>query len=406
MAWYPKVVGLDTDWTIWQNYLGMEYWGKGPGAASTSQDNIERVDRWTLRDKTNKNMWIKQYNDIANIVYDILKNGAKLAIVSRNRNKEMCDRALTFFNANNPNDGNKEYSIIHLVTYDEIIDQSKVEHWRRIHGWSGEDYSEFLMFDDEAAHNSVRIEVGVTFQQARDKKGLYWDLYIEGLNAWRRAKTVIMHNTPTAPKNRKLIGYSGLPGFWIDLIGKGEGIVEPKTPYRWGYAFYIADYIELAKYFCGWNGTWINDDGSKVCEVWVRDYEAWQSINKVWVPENGGGLIQMNNIHWSYEETGQNQEDRDRIIAGFGVPTPYVLFSRHHWMNGMPVPQPQRWSEMVVYTQVQRALFDVVPLTDAQVKANTNPRPYPFHHQIKEWNITVPSVTWQEFKSRGETDYY
>ncbi|KAF9524659.1 acid phosphatase-domain-containing protein [Crepidotus variabilis] len=405
---FPKVIGLDTDWTIWQGYLGQ--WGRGRGGNAIAEDNIVRVDRQLLRDSTNRNNWIRVYNDIYNIVQDLLRNGAKLAIVSRNPNKNMCDRALYYFNAPNPGDHNNEYSLSHLVTYNEIVDQSKVEHWRRIHGWTQEDYSEFLMFDDEAAHNSVRIELGVTFQQARNKQGLLWQVYQDGLNAWRRGKGVMIYPTPGFTPRRVHIGYSGLPSYWIYLVTHGEGTVEYKVPYRWGYALYVADHIEIAKYFCGWNGTWnVGGAGDKnyVCEIWVKDYDLFCKINKIWVPENIGKLPQANNTNWSFEATGQNQEDRDRTVSQWGVHTPYVLFSQHHGMNGLPNPR-QRFTEMVVCTQIQRGIFDLVVLSDDQVKqaSTNNPNPFPFRHQLNSWNITVPNETWNEFRSRGERDFF
>jgi hypothetical protein len=60
---------------------------------------------------------------------------------------------------------------------------------------------------------------------------------------------------------------------------------------------------------------------------------------QIWVPEHDNSdLPQMNNMNWTAEQSGQNQEDRDRSIAEhWCVQTPYVLFSRHHWMPGMPL---------------------------------------------------------------------
>lgn len=102
----------------------------------------------------------------------------------------------------------------------------------------------------------------------------------------------------------------------------------------------------------------------------------------------------MNNMDWTLEASTRNQEDRHNFIAKeWWVRTPYVLFSRHHWMQNMPEPRLQRWSEMVVYTQIQRSLFEVVPLSDAQVSGVANPCLYSFHHHSKEWNIKVPEIT-------------
>jgi len=369
------------------------------------QDNIERVGPQLLRDKTNHNNWIRAFNDISNIVNDVLKNGAQLAIVSRNPSKDLCDRALYYFNTINPSD-NKEWSIIHLVKYNEVVNESKANHFRRIRTWSASDFSDLLLFDDEAFNNVVRIELGVTFQLVRDQQGLTWNTYQQGINAWRRAKNVTILRNPASARRRAVIGYSGLPTTWIDLVRKGEGVVDPKTPYRWGYALYVAPSLAIANYFVGMNGNWMTAK-SHVCEVWVKDYDAWAGINKIWVPEHSGNLPQMNNMSWSAEMTGRNQEDRDRFIGNnWNVHTPYVLFSRHHWMPGMPNPLGRRWSEMVIYTQIQRSLFEVVPLTDAQVKQIGNSCPYPFRHQFKTWNIHAPPLTRQEFLRYKENEFY
>jgi len=119
---FPKIVALDTDWTIWQGFLDYKKWGKGPGRVNPVEDNIERVDRRLLRDKTNHDNWIRVYDDISKVVNDILSNGAQLAIVSRNPSKAMCDRALYHFKTTNPSDGN-EWPIIHLVKYDEVVNR-------------------------------------------------------------------------------------------------------------------------------------------------------------------------------------------------------------------------------------------------------------------------------------------
>ncbi|KAI0278375.1 acid phosphatase-domain-containing protein [Russula brevipes] len=355
------------------------------------ENNIERLDRWLLRDRTNHDNWIRVYDDISKVVNDILSKRAQLAIVSRNPSKAF--------------DGN-EWSIIHLVQYNEVVDESKVEHFRRIQGWSGSDYSDMILYDDEAFNNSTRIELGVTFQFVRSGEGLMWDVYQQGLDAWRRAKNITIPPNPGSAPNRVLIGYSGLSNAWIDLVRRGEGLVDDKTPARWGYALYVADTIGLAKYFCDWDrADWGRE--SYVCEVWVRDYDAWTKMNKIWVPENYRYNQQMDNMGWPPEATGRNQENRDRFIADhWKIQTPYVLFSRHHYMTNMPIQQYKRWTEMVVSTQIQRSLFEVIPLSDDQVAQHPNPTPYPFHHQMKSWNITVPQETKDEFLNFREPDLH
>ncbi|KAF9524649.1 acid phosphatase-domain-containing protein [Crepidotus variabilis] len=405
MSDFPKVVGLDTEYTIWQGLLYTN-WGAGKGAFAIQEDNIERVDRWLLRDKTNSKNWIRVSEDISKIINHILKNGAQLAIISGQptSHKAMTDRALYYFNAHDPKDG-KEWSIIDLVTYNEVKPESKAQHWRRIREWSGRDYSEMLMFDDVGTNNLVRVELGVSFQLVRGLEALNWDTYLRGLKAWQGAKKLAILANPSHVPNRVLLGYSGLPPFWIDLLRIGEGLVDTSTPYRWGYALYVAASLTIAKFFRDWNDNYMKDK-SFVCEVWVKDYDAWVNANKVWVPENDGNLPQTSTITATAEETGNNQEDRDLFIGdNWHTPMPYVLFSQHHWFGGMPPPE-RRWTEMVVYTQIYRTLFDVIPLADSDLKNVTILEPFPFGKQFKSWNIFLPPETRAEFLRYGETDLY
>ncbi|KAI0278376.1 hypothetical protein BC826DRAFT_1084804, partial [Russula brevipes] len=130
-----------------------------------------------------------------------------------------------------------------------------------------------------------------------------------------------------------------------------------------------------------------------VCEVWI------------WVPETSLSteLPQMDNQHWSAEHTARNQEHRDRTIAErWGVRTPYVLFSRHYYLPGLPLRPGQRWSEMVVYTQICRALIELRQLPDATVDQMPTYNPIPFHSQFKAWSIYAPEETRQEFQSKQE----
>ncbi|KAG6904103.1 hypothetical protein DXG01_012603, partial [Tephrocybe rancida] len=252
-----------------------------------------------------------------------------------------------------------------------------------------------IHFDDEAFNNAVRIETAVTFKLCINQQGMTWDLYQDGISHWHCVKNLTIPSNPGAPPERRLIGYSGLSTAWINRVNvQKEGIVDPQFPYRWGYCFYITDDVGLAEFFRDWE---IREGReSYVNEVWVRDYAVWARLNKIWIPEHSGDLPQMNNMNWSAELSGQNQEARDRTIESkWGVKAPYVLFSRHHWMPGMPIPQNQRITEMMVYTQTHRALIDVITLTNeraAELVAK-DWTPYPFHHQLKEWNITLPLET-------------
>ncbi|KAF9524618.1 magnesium-dependent phosphatase-1 [Crepidotus variabilis] len=184
---YPKIVALDCDYTIWHGHLDQTKWGKGPGARSKLQDNIEFVDHHYLRDKSDHHNKIRVNMDVTKVVYDILKHGAKLAIVSRNGSVAMCNRALYYIKTTNPATGMEE-SIIKLVSYNEVVN---VNHFKRIHGWSKCDYSDMLLIDDDRHNACVERDLGVKFQLARDsndKKGLTWEIYQQGLHAWKKSK--------------------------------------------------------------------------------------------------------------------------------------------------------------------------------------------------------------------------
>ncbi|KAG6906577.1 hypothetical protein DXG01_013087 [Tephrocybe rancida] len=386
---FPKVVAFDTDWTLWRNITTNGVWGRGRGASAKLEDNMNRVDAHTIQDKSNpRRVSIQVFGDVSRIVNDALKNGAQLAIVART-NKDLANRALYYFNTINPADG-KEWSIIHLVKYDEVVDEPKTNAFRRITGWSQSDPLDMIHFDNEAAHNSVRIETAVTFKLCVNNQGVTWDIYQQGLSHWQRVKNLTIPSNPTAQPERRLIGYSGLSTAWINRVNvEREGIVDPKFPYRWGYCLYITDDVAVAQFFCNWEVRERRE--SYVNEVWVKDYATWARLNKIWVPEHSGFLPQMNNMGWNAETTGQNQEARDRTIESrWGVKAPYVMFSRHHGMTGI-----SRFTEMMVYTQTHRALLEVVTLTNEKIAelAKTNRMPVPFHRQIREWNITVPPLT-------------
>ena len=83
----------------------------------------------------------------------------------------------------------------------------------------------------------------MTFEFLPNGGGLTWDAYWQGIEAWRRAKRITIPSG-IQPKHR-VIGYSGLPIQWIDLVRKREGTVDTTIPYRWGYALYIASSVEL-----------------------------------------------------------------------------------------------------------------------------------------------------------------
>jgi magnesium-dependent phosphatase 1 len=101
---------------------------------------------------------------------------------------------------------------------------------------------------------------------------------------------------------------------------------------------------------------------------------------------------------------------RDGIIANsFGVRKPYILFSRHHWMDLLAVTWRKnhtgRFSEMVLYPQVQDALFYGEPwkLSNAQPWIDGGSLPgFDFRHNLANWGIKWNSETAQDFRNHNE----
>ncbi|EIW81817.1 hypothetical protein CONPUDRAFT_72203 [Coniophora puteana RWD-64-598 SS2] len=392
MTSYPKLVALDTDWTLWWGWLDMNKWGKGNGAYSPPEDNIEYdsgSDK-VLRDRSNHNEKIWLYGKVPDIITDIVKHGAKLAIVSRNRSKGASDRALWYFNAVDPRDGKKK-PIIDMVDFDEVVDEDKTKHFERIKGWTGFDFSDMILFDDEAVNNLVRVVQGVTFQVSRDQQGLTWENYQQGLDTWRRLQKIrspYLGQSLQSYSNPVFLGYSGMDEDTVNRLTSGGHRVDLTESARWGYAMYVADDIRIAHYFSEWI---------------KRDAFGPNAKTYVWFTETNS---LMNNVHsQSAFQIAWDQENRDVQAAKWYAPPPYILFSRHGRMGDMPNNIPRgRFNEMVVYTQLQDALILTIPLTNQQIanKMYSSPKSAPFEHQFKNWRIRMSLEMFAEFKGQGE----
>lgn len=345
------------------------------------------------------------YGDVPKIIYDILKHNVKLAIVSRNKSKAACDRVLWWWNATDPKD-NKKKPIIKMVKFNEVYDEDKTVHMKKIQEWTGYNYADMILFDDEATNNLVRVEQGVVFQVSRDQKGLTWENYQQGLDQWRRLHAIrsrYLGQNLKSYSDPMFIGFAGMDQGTVNLLTQGKNRVDLKEAARWGYAMYIADDARIAKYFAHWikSNAFGANAITHVCELWARDRKKFLATNKIWVPEDG---TMMSNVQGGDKfKIAWDQENRDAKMAEWGVKTPYILFSRHFYMGGMPIT-PARWNEMVVYTHVQDALILTIPLTDQQVdeKIALGGRFVKFEEQISNWNIKVPDATKTDFRNHLE----
>ncbi|KAJ8502019.1 hypothetical protein ONZ45_g11924 [Pleurotus djamor] len=184
---FPRLIALDTDGTIFAGKLDQAVWGKGQNAEPKLADNVYQVNDSTLRDRSNPVNEIRLSPDIPRIITDILQSGAVLAIVSRNTSRALCDRALYYFKTKDPK-SEETKSIIHLVKYDEVVDEPISEHLKRIKGWSHFQYSDMVVFGAVTNVQLIQKELGVSGHASDPATGLTWERYSAGLDAWRRGK--------------------------------------------------------------------------------------------------------------------------------------------------------------------------------------------------------------------------
>ncbi|KAF9269926.1 hypothetical protein L218DRAFT_992605 [Marasmius fiardii PR-910] len=185
-------------------------------------------------DRTNPRNKCGTYADIPKIIPDILKNGA---IVSRNRSKAVCGRALWQWTV--PDVQGNQKPLIEFVSFNEVYDESKTNHFKKTKGWTNFEYS-----DMKTSYSADRS---------------------------------------------------------LDLSLSEEAA-------RWGYAMYIADDPVVAKYFRNWikkTTPAFRQSETLVCAIYARDADIFDSLPKIWAPENRGLMTNVKrkefNIAWSRE---------------------------------------------------------------------------------------------------------
>ncbi|KAL0065528.1 hypothetical protein AAF712_007439 [Marasmius tenuissimus] len=195
----------------------------------------------------------------------------------------------------------------------------------------------------------------------------------------------------------------------IELLEKGGRRHDRKEAARWGYAMYVADDPRVAKYFSDWIKATAFGPQAKtiVCEIYARDGDKWDKMNKIWVPDYRHDL--KTNVDRDELTVATSELKRDQQVAAWGVRRPYVLFSRHPNMgrrDGLqfPIPTPQRFNEMVIYGQTQENLIVINRMTDTQLdQAIKNKANLSYEHLIPEWNIKVPLQTKADFLRHRES---
>ncbi|KAK7000384.1 acid phosphatase-domain-containing protein [Favolaschia claudopus] len=380
----------DLDGTVWRGWLDANRF--------SHEDNLYRTGN-TIVDRRNSHNTIMLFPHVLPVIQDLLAHGVQVAVVSRNTSKALCDRALWHF------------GIIGSVSYDEVYDVSKINHFARIQTYtaqSGEqiDFSDMLLFDDDPKNREVEITFGVTFKTIQKGKGLTWKSYQEGLAVWRRNK-FCMRSIPASlsvQHKKRFVGWVGTSGAIAARYRQGLRRQDYSRPARYGYGLYLTDDPAIAMFFAKWDRP-LHD--SYICAIYARDGELFDKIHKLWIPE--ANLLQTDNEHGTEDEIAQSQENRDQYFADrFNIQKPYILFSRHHHMPEMGLSvTPGRFNEMVVYPQLQDSLFYAewaVPA--AQFYARYLPylqgRAVPFEGMVSRWGIRVAPETILECKRHRE----
>ncbi|KAK3366238.1 acid phosphatase-domain-containing protein [Lasiosphaeria ovina] len=376
-----QVVGIDLETksgTFWTNWLNKDYVGSKGLVTHEKRDNLEHhiaSDGRTqqVRDKMNPSrMFVNMSYHMPKIIKDLKRNGVELAIVSRNTSKDLTDRALYYFNMADPSYfaplNEQHASTITMISqfrYNEVYDQSKQVHFTKIKGWSRASYDQMLLFDDDPANMDVELWQGVTFFKVSDPtKGLSYHDYLQGLELWRR-NSRIRYSFPmmlNRDPNVGIVGYVGTDEATKDLYAAGKRRPKSDRPSRWGYAMYVGDDPDTL--------LWGREGHAKtnhwISAVYVRNWNAWLDLPKVWVPELGSVAQTPTDTLPTEDNAAKIQQARDEYITEkYGVQKPYVLFSRHHYMSILDdtrIPHDWRFNEMVVYPQIQDALFFCVPI--------------------------------------------
>lgn len=190
---YPKLVALDLDRTIWTSYLNDKKFGDHGWVHGDLRNNLELVNPTTIRDKRNHSHTLHLANDIPWIIHDLHSHDVKIAIVSRNTNKDLCDRAMWHFRAKDKH--GKPRPLTYFIKYDEIVNEPKQNHLRRIHRWSKIPYSEMLFFDSQMSNEITEELLGLTFHYVADtRRALTKEEYKRGLELWRHNRIDARHH--------------------------------------------------------------------------------------------------------------------------------------------------------------------------------------------------------------------
>ncbi|KAJ6470964.1 hypothetical protein C8R45DRAFT_1165645, partial [Mycena sanguinolenta] len=132
--------------TVWRGRLDECQVRKSP-------DNLQAVDDFIIRDASTGDT-VSLCRDVPSIINHIARNHSRIAIVSSNRNKALCDRALWYFKSFDPVTGRPK-PIIEFVQYDEVYAGDKTQHFQRIGAWSDIQYTDMVNSSATSPRKSV-----------------------------------------------------------------------------------------------------------------------------------------------------------------------------------------------------------------------------------------------------------
>ncbi|TFK22410.1 hypothetical protein FA15DRAFT_748759 [Coprinopsis marcescibilis] len=172
-----RVIAFEVDDTLWRGQLDENKFGKGRDALPKLEDNLEKIDDYEIRDRSNHKNSITLFRDVPKIIHDIRKRGIKLAIVSSNSSKALCNRALYHYKAYDTD--NELKPIISMVVYNELgkDQRAKVESFKQIQEWSQASHKDIVYFDSNPDSKEVQDKLGVKFEQVSRSRGITWDDY-------------------------------------------------------------------------------------------------------------------------------------------------------------------------------------------------------------------------------------
>ncbi|KAI1286526.1 acid phosphatase-domain-containing protein [Xylaria venustula] len=416
---FPLLVAFDLDGTIWGGWMNEYDLGRGGWVTDRwhKEDNLQlQPDGMTIRDKRNlAGFKCRVATDFPAIVYDVLRNGGRIAIASRNTNKNLTNRALSFIQVEDPRDGRPK-PFTNYITYNEVFDKSKLEHFQLFRDWSKKTYHQMVLFDDQNANKDVELWKGVTFQKVKDPSaGITWHEYCKGIDQWRRYNALRIpvptrYDTVYEPY---FVGFVGTDVPNAERYARGLRRLPTTRSARWGYGLYVTDDPNIAIFFSS-NERSDVEANLRIVALYARDRSAFMAMNKViifssswpdhvcvniiqnikcWVPEEGK-FHQIDNENLSFGETCDDNDALDwKVWQEFGYHKPYLLFTRHHYMDGMHfLKNLERFNEMVIYPQAQDAMFFGKVFTIDEAKAQMRSRSWrhrSYHHHIRSWNIKM-----------------